>query len=213
MIFNQMKYKTFLKNHFGYILGVSLLGIFSSLAMVYAGYSLSFFYTAYEYAGDKTKALLYTFLIELGIWLAAMIVCYITALAKAKIQQKLKNKLRFIISSKIASLDYIEFASKDSGHYVSWLTNDVDQIYSQSFSPLFAGIENLATAVFSLGALCLLSPFIGLAAIVLLAVISVLPQLTNKHLREANEERSAAMEIGVESYKDVIMGSPIFFPG
>lgn len=38
-----MKYKTFLKNHFGYILGVSLLGIFASLAMAYAGYSLSFF--------------------------------------------------------------------------------------------------------------------------------------------------------------------------
>lgn len=206
-----MKYKSFLKNHLGHILGVSLLGIFTSLAMVYAGYSLSFFYTAYEYAGDKTKALLYAFLIELGIWLAAMTVYYISLLAKAKIQQKLKNKLRSIVSSKIASLDYIQFAEKDSGHYVSWLTNDVDQIYNQSFSPLFAGIENLATAVFSLGALCLLSPFIGLAAITLLVVISVLPQLTNKRLREATKDRSAAMEIGIESYKDAVMGSPVFF--
>ena len=59
---------------------------------------------------------------------------------------------------------------------------------------------------------CLLSPFIGLAAIALLVVISVLPQLTNKRLQEANKNRSAAMEIGVESYKDVVMGSPIFFP-
>ncbi len=206
-----MKYKAFLKNNLGHIMCVSLLGIFTSLAMVYAGYSLSFFYTAYEYAGDKAKALLYAFLIELGIWFTAMLVYYITLLAKAKIQQKLKNKLRSIVSSKIASLDYIQFTGKDSGHYVSWLTNDVDQIYSQSFSPLFAGIENLATAVFSLGALCLLSPIIGISAIVLLVVISVLPQLTNKRLREANKERSAAMEIGVERYKDVVMGSPIFF--
>lgn len=206
-----MEYKTFLKNNLGHILGVSLLGILTSLAMVYAGYSLSFFYTAYEYAGDKTKALFYAFLIELGIWLAAMGIGYTTSLAKAKIQQKLKNKLRSIVSSKMASLDYIQFVGRDSGHYVSWLTNDVDQIYSQSFSPLFAGIENLATAVFSLGALCLLSPFIGLAAIALLVVISVLPQLTNKRLQEANKNRSAAMEIGVESYKDVVMGSPIFF--
>jgi ATP-binding cassette subfamily B protein len=45
----------------------------------------------------------------------------------------------------------------------------------------------------------------------LLVVISVLPQLTNKRLQEANKNRSAAMEIGVESYKDVVMGSPIFF--
>lgn len=40
---------------------------------------------------------------------------------------------------------------------------------------------------------------------------SCLPQLTNKRLQEANKNRSAAMEIGVESYKDVVMGSPIFF--
>ncbi len=38
-----MKYKTFLKNHLGHILGVSLLGIFTFLAMVYAVYSLFFF--------------------------------------------------------------------------------------------------------------------------------------------------------------------------
>ena len=87
-----MNYKTFLENHPGHILWVSLLGIFTSLAMVYAGYSLSFFYTAYEYAGDKTKTLLYAFLIESGIWLAAMIVNYTTLLAKARIQQKLKTE-------------------------------------------------------------------------------------------------------------------------
>ena len=111
-----MEYKTFLKNNIGHILGVSLMGILTSLAMVYAGYSLSFFYTAYEYAGDKTKALFYAFLIELGIWLAAMGIGYTTSLAKAKIQQKLKNKLRSIVSSKMASLDYIQFVGRDSGH-------------------------------------------------------------------------------------------------
>ena len=39
-----MKYKTFLKNHFGHILGVSLLGIFTSLAMAYAGVLFPFLY-------------------------------------------------------------------------------------------------------------------------------------------------------------------------
>lgn len=38
-----MEYKTYLKNNLGHILGVSLLDILTSLAMVYAGYSLSFF--------------------------------------------------------------------------------------------------------------------------------------------------------------------------
>ena len=116
-----------------------------------------------------------------------------------------------MISEKIASLDYAEFTDKDCGHYVSWLTNDVDQIYSQSFASLFSGIENLATAVFSLGALFMLSWYVGVAAIILLFVISVLPQMAGKTLQRANAERSKAMEISTESFKDTVMGGTIFF--
>ena len=205
------QYKALIKRNFGSIAGVVLLNILMSFAMVFAGYSLSFLYTAYEYEGDKVKALIYTFAIVLLIWLFAMFVYYISLLAKSKIQEKLKNELRCMVGNKIGSLSYSDFTDKDSGHYVSWLTNDVNEIYSQSFASLFSGIENLATAIFSLGALCLLSPYIGLAAIVLLVIISVLPQLTNKRLQKANAERSEALEVSTESYKDVVMGGSIFF--
>lgn len=205
------QYKSLIKKNFGGVLGVALLSILTSFSMVFAGFSLSFLYTAYEYKGDKSKALIITFVIVLAVWLIAMLTYYASLLAKAKIQKKLKNELRCVVGSKIASLDYSEFSDKDSGNYVSWLTNDIDQIYSQSFASLFSGIEDMASAIFSLGALCLLSPFIGIAAIVLLVAISVLPQLTNKQMQKANAERSTAMEIGTENYKDVVMGGSIFF--
>lgn len=205
------QYKALIKRNFGSIVGVALLNILMSFAMVFAGYSLSFLYTAYEYEGDKVKALIYTFAIVVLIWLFAMLMYYISLLAKSKIQQRLRNELRCMVGKKIGTLPYSDFVDKDSGHYVSWLTNDVNEIYSQSFSSLFSGIENLATAIFSLGALCLLSPYIGLAAIVLLVIISVLPQLTNKRLQKANAERSEALEVSTESYKDVVMGGSIFF--
>ena len=205
------QYKTLIKKNFGSIAGVAFFNILMSFAMVFAGYSLSFLYTAYEYEGDKVKALLYTFAFVVLIWLFAMLMYYVSLLAKSKIQQKLKNELRCIVGNKIGSLPYSDFVDKDSGHYVSWLTNDVNEIYSQSFASLFSGIENLATAIFSLGALCLLSPYIGLAAIVLLVIISILPQLTNKRLQKANAERSEALEVSTESYKDVVMGGSVFF--
>lgn len=205
------QYKSLIKRNLGSIVAVALLSILTSFSMVFAGYSLSFLYTAYEYDGNKTKALLYTFVIVLGIWLISMTIYYITLLAKAKIQQKIKNELRCMVGNKIAALDYAELTAKDSGNYVSWLTNDVDQIYSQSFASLFSGIEDMAAAIFSLGALCMLSPFIGIAAIILLVAISALPQLTNKRLRQANAKRSIALEVSTERYKDVVIGSSIFF--
>lgn len=205
------QYKQLIKKNICKIAGVALLSILTSFAMVFAGYSLSFLYTAYEYEGNKVKALLYTFGIVAAIWLLAMLLNYVSLLAKSKIQQVLKNELRCMVGYKIGSLSYSDFVGKDGGHYVSWLTNDVDQIYSQSFTSLFSGIENLATAIFSLGALCLLSPYIGATAIVLFIVVSVLPQLTNKKLQKANAERSIALEVSTESYKDVVMGGSIFF--
>lgn len=205
------RYKMLIKKNFGSIVGVSILDILMSFAMVFAGYSLSFLYTAYAYDGDKVKALLYTFAIVLLIWLMAMLLYYISLVAKSKIQQKLKNELRLMVGNKISALSYSDFVAQDSGHYVSWLTNDVSEIYNQSFAALLSGIENLATAVFSLGALCLLSPCIGLTAIILLVMISVLPQLTNKRLQKVNTERSEALEVSTECYKDVVMGGSIFF--
>ena len=52
------QYKRLIKKNIGKIAGVALLSILTSFAMVFAGYSLSFLYTAYEYEGDKVKALL-----------------------------------------------------------------------------------------------------------------------------------------------------------
>ncbi len=205
------QYKSLIRKNLGSIVGAAFLTVVVSLAMVLAGYSLSFLYTAFEYEGDKVKALIYTFVIVLTIWLVAVLLYRASLLVSSKVQQKLKNELRHMVGTKLGTLSYADFTSKDSGHYVSWLTNDVDEIYSQSFASLFSGIENLAMAIFSLGALCLLSPYIGIAAIVLLVVISVLPQLTNKKLQKANADRSAALEVSTEGYKDVIMGSSIFF--
>lgn len=204
-------YKLILKKNFGGVATVLFLNIASSLAMVFAGYSLSFLVTAYEYNGDKIKALIITFVIELIIWISAMGIYYVTWLLQAKLQQKIKNDLRLLMGEKISSLRYGEFAEKDCGNYVSWLTNDVEQIYAQSFSSLFSAVENFSSAMFSLVALFMLSWQIGVAAIFLLVLISVLPQLANTRLQKANESRSEALETGTESYKDVIMGASVFF--
>ena len=152
------RYKALLWKNFASLTCAALLSILTSFAMVFAGYSLSFLFTAYEYEADRVKALIYTFLIVAGIWLIAMLLYFASLLAKAAVEKKIKTELRCMVGSKIGAMRYSDFAEKDCGHYVSWLTNDVNELYSQSFAALLLGIENLAVAVFSFGALCLLSP-------------------------------------------------------
>ena len=205
------QYKRLLAGNAVFIFGTAVLSVAASFLMVFAGYSLSFLFTAYEYEGDKARALLITFGVVLGIWLAAMGVYYASLLARARAQKRLKTSIRTMIGEKIASLHHAELAEKDSGHYVSWLTNDAEQLYEQSLRALFTGIEELASTVFSLAALLLLSWQIGAAAIALLAVISILPQLGNRRLQKANAMRSEAMEKCTERYKDAVMGASVLY--
>ncbi len=205
------QYKIILKRNIWAVAGVSLLTVLASFAMVYAGYSLSFLFDAYEASGDRIMTLVTTFLQVLGIWLGAMLLYYLAMLARARIKMKLKGDLREMISGKIAGMSYADFSGQDSGGIVSWLTGDVDQLYQQSFSSLFTCIEELSSAIFSLVALVSLSWYVGLVAVVLLAAITILPQFTGKRLQTANTRRSRAQEVSVEGYKDTIMGAPVFF--
>ncbi len=64
-------YKSILRANKGCVLSVITLNILSSFAMVFAGYSLSFLLTTYEYEGNKIRALSITFCIVMAIWLIA----------------------------------------------------------------------------------------------------------------------------------------------
>lgn len=205
------KFRQILRQNWAGAAGVAVLKALASLTMVCAGYSLSFLVTACEYGGNKVRALTITLGIVLAVWLSAMGIYYLSCLAQAKFRQHIKTQLRGMIGETVCALDYGEFIGRDCGSYVSWLTNDVDQLYTQSFAALFTMIEELSAALFSFAALLALSWQVGAAALVLLAVISVAPQFASPLLQEATRRRSEALETSTERYKDVLMGSSIFF--
>lgn len=109
--------------------------------MVFAGYSLSFFFTAYEQKSGKIKALICTLLVELLIWLLAMGIYHLSLIAKCHAKKVIRHDIRLAASEKIHSMSYSEQQAKDCGNFVSWLTNDVDQVYTQAFAPVISGIE------------------------------------------------------------------------
>ncbi len=203
-------YRKILKGNWKIITLTTLLTILSALVMVFAGYSLSFFFTAYEQENHKIRALLLTLFVELVIWFSAMGMYYLSLIAECHAKRVIRHDIRIFISEKINSLSYREQQAKDSGNLVSWLTNDADQIYTQAFAPVFSGAEALASWVFSLAALFFLSPYIGITAILLLGIVSVFPHLAGKQLEKASTRRSEAMEGAVERYKDAVMGSSVF---
>lgn len=203
-------YHEILKENWKIIMETIMATILSALFMVFAGFSLSFFFTAYEQETHKIKALILTFLIELLIWLGAMGMYDLSLTAKCHAKRVIRHDIRMYVSKKINSMSYQEQQTMDSGNLVSWLTNDVDQTYTQAFAPVFSMTEALASGVFSLAALFFLSPYIGITAMILLGIVSVLPHLVGKKLQKASAQRSEAMALVMERYKDTVMGCSIF---
>lgn len=199
-------YKNIIRHNKLWVSASFLLIISSAITMVYAGYSLSFFLSAYNATDNAVGTLLSESIKILFIWFIALLFLYVSNIAKSHTIRLMSNDLRNIMSKKITQLNYLEFTSKDSGNYVSWLTNDINQIAEQAFSPMFTLVENIATAIFSFIAMCGLSIYIGLSSLLLFAFTFIIPQLISKVVAKASKDLSIAQEEAVESFKESIMG-------
>ena len=140
------------------------------------------------------------------IWVIAIVFYFLAGILQANTLKKMKNTLRHCIAGSITSNEMSVQSEKDTGHYVSWLTNDVENIAAQSFDTLFTLITDVATTIFSIIALFFIHTLIGISAIGLFFFVSVLPMMLTKKLVQANADRSAAQEKGTEGFKDAIMG-------
>lgn len=205
------EYQKILKKNGKASLALSVLMVVCAAVSVVTGYSLSWILNSYEAAGNRVHHLLLALLASLSLFVFDIVLEHCAEIFQFKMQHIIKNDLREMVSNKIVSLPYDEFHKKDSGAYVSWLGNDVDRLYTNCFQGLFTGIERMFSAIFAFVAMAMNSWYLGAAALILFAIQFILPQLCNKVMERAEERRSKAMEVSVESYKDTIMGAGILY--
>lgn len=204
-------YRDILRKNRNMLTGIGFVMVISAIFAVAAGYSLSWILNAYEAQGDRVRQLIFASLGSVGMFGLCILTEYLGDLSLAWMQRRIKNDLRKMASRKLASLSYEEFYQKDSGAYVSWLGNDVDQLYTNAFEQLFQGIRRGFSALFAFVVMSMSSWYLGVAALILFVIQFTVPQLMNKPMERATQRRSQAMEQSVEAYKDTIMGTGIFY--
>lgn len=204
-------YRDILRKNRNMLTGIGFVMVISAIFAVAAGYSLSWILNAYEAQGDRVRQLILASLGSVGMFGLCILTEYLGDLSLAWMQRRIKNDLRKMASRKLASLSYEEFYQKDSGAYVSWLGNDVDQLYTNAFEQLFQGIRRGFSALFAFVVMSMSSWYLGVAALILFVIQFTVPQLMNKAMERATQRRSQAMEQSVEAYKDTIMGTGIFY--
>jgi ATP-binding cassette subfamily B protein len=203
-------YKVILKKNIKYLVLGVILSILSSALYVFAGYSLTYLFNSYNQRAQITKIILNGVSV-LAVWGVTLLMMYIYSVFQQKIICRMKTDLREMMAQKIISIDYGEFSDKDTGNYVSWMTNDVEQISKDAFSNFFVIIDSIAQTIFSLFALFYLGIGIGVMAIVLFLLMVAIPQLASIGLEKKSELMSKSNEEATEKYKENIGGFIIFY--
>lgn len=156
-------YRDILRKNRNMLTGIGFVMVISAIFAVAAGYSLSWILNAYEAQGDRVRQLIFASLGSVGMFGLCILTEYLGDLSLAWMQRRIKNDLRKMASRKLASLSYEEFYQKDSGAYVSWLGNDVDQLYTNAFEQLFQGIRRGFSALFAFVVMSMSSWYLGVA--------------------------------------------------
>lgn len=203
-------YKAILKKNRLYVFWGIVMSIISSAIYVFAGYSLSFLLQNYSENVEINELLINGTTVFL-IWGVALLVMYVYNVLQIRIVCRMKTDLREMMANKIVSMDCGEFLQKDTGNYVSWMTNDVEQINKDVFLNLFGMIDAIGKTVFSLIALFYLGITIGLSAILLFMLMAVIPQLAAKGIDKKTGEMSKENENATEKYKENIGGFLLFY--
>lgn len=191
------------------VLLTSVLGILVSILLVRMALMLS---GLIDYAVAKDL----TGLIRLGIfylisWVIVIGLNYLSDLSEAKTIQKINESLRKNMTDKIVSLDYETYYQVDSGTYISWLTNDLNQIEENSFRNLFSMITNLTVIISSLFALWTTSILVAGLSIVLCLIMMIVPWYLNRKVQKRATYFSKSQESFVTEIKTTLLGYDVLY--
>lgn len=150
-------------------------------------------------------------IILITFWIMIIIISYERDKIKAKAIVRMNSTLRSKILDKLIMMDYEKYSSKDTGSYVSWLTNDITQIETTAFNNLFDMIYQVSTIIFSLCGLVSIHYSILLVAIVLCLMMMVSPKIMNKVIQKNSKRMSDEQERFVNVTKETIMGYEVLY--
>lgn len=145
-------------------------------------------------------------LFDVLVFALLSVVLVFQEIAQAWTIQHLSLHLRQDLARKISRQSIVQFQSRDTGAYSSWLTNDVNMIEGQGFEYLLSSIQVITDPLFSLIALLKFS-WTYLPLIVVLSFFTVyFPQLVRKKLAQSNLSTTKANESLLNTINDVLRG-------
>ncbi len=152
------------------------------------------------------RSFLFWSLMMTGAWFLLMWVNSLVEFFQGRAIQAMNNAVRRDMTATLLRKSHVEFHGKDTGEYLSWFTNDVNQIENLAWRPFYQCVDAAASAIFSAIALLTLHWSLLVAALVNVVVMTLVPQLFNKRMEKLGEVCEAGQAKATGRLKDILSG-------
>ena len=142
----------------------------------------------------------------IGIWIIYALLSYVKSIVQANAIRLMNQDLREDILDIIVRLDYTDYYDKDTGSYVSWLSNDINTIENSGFSNFYNIADSVVTVITSLIGAVMVHYSFGIVFPVSVLLMIFLPNLFNKKIESASMEMSQEQERFISKIKDYFGG-------
>ncbi|MDO4799991.1 MAG: ABC transporter ATP-binding protein [Bacillota bacterium] len=207
-------FKSAFKKHLGIAFTAIFLGIAFSVSMSYSSLMLSKLFDVIENQipiDERLSELLKTTLLICSAFLGTIVLNVLSNRAIARYRFGMSNDLRREITQKIISSPYENFDNKNSGNYISWYTNDVDNIMNSSMVGFINVIQNSALVIAAFVALTYLNAYLGFVALGFLFLSIIVPQLFGRQMENAQKRVTMADEHYTEEVRESIGGFNVLY--
>ncbi len=145
-------------------------------------------------------------LILTGSWFILLWVDSLYELLQGRAIRDMNNAVRRDMTATLLQKSHVEFHGKDTGEYLSWFTNDVNQIEELAWQPFYRCVGCAANVIFSAIALLTLHWSLLVAALANVAVMMLVPQLFTKRMEKLGADCEAGQSKATSKLKDILAG-------
>ena len=152
------------------------------------------------------KQFLFRFAVHIGLWIVILALDGARSWAKSKAKLIMNNHVRADIVASLLKKSHQEFHTQPSGEYLSWLTNDVNQISVLAWDSFYGIVSVASQIITSIAALAQMHWSLLAASVLVAAVIINAPKLMEKKLEKLSETCAAEQALAMSKMKDLLTG-------
>lgn len=141
-----------------------------------------------------------------GVCVLDNLVCILSGWASSRAIMAMNNRYRADAVATILSSSHSRLHARDSGEYLSWLTNDVSQISGMAWEPFYNAVLRGAQMLFSAAVLASMHWSLLLASGVVALVVIHVPKLAQKRLEALSVACSQQQAKATAKLKDLLLG-------